>query len=493
VLLVAVAQATWAGDLSGVITMAVLAVAALVVLAERGGVTPVRAASSWIRRGVIALASFVGLVAMFVVALPTLYLPGGLARLWTAVTSSALRWDDDRTNWVRQDGRRADELRDAGVPYTRAPVDVRRRRNAVGVIVVAVVVAGVAIGWRSRVGEREKARDQLLSGATVTTQPGSEIKKAIDAVQAVPFSTRPAYQGVDFADELQDELQRIVLAPNPAGDYRPEDFAGRYTSVRDGVRVTSAPRCDGCPTVRLWLVGGSAAFGLGQRDDHTIASDLVRLADRDGIALEVRNLGVPGWTLWQEHEALTADLAATDAPPDLVVFFDGYNDVAGTITSSVVHGVDPSRPIVLDPKDAVTFLTLLPEVGDDLDPTSLGRLAAERYGSQQRVIETELAARGIGSDFFFQPDALTSRVQQAPVERLYAGGPLAPTLKYLPTALETASTALAPQVHNLRHVFDDYPRVVFADTVHTNEAGAEVTASAMYDVLREAIRARTPK
>ena len=58
--------------------------------------------------------------------------------------------------------------------------------------------------------------------------------------------------------------------------------------VVDGRRATWRPAVTpGCRPAKVWMFGGSTAFGQGQRDDHTIASELARVAWEDGIAVDV--------------------------------------------------------------------------------------------------------------------------------------------------------------------------------------------------------------
>ena len=78
--------------------------------------------------------------------------------------------------------------------------------------------------------------------------------------------------------------------------------------------------------VSVWFFGASALFGDGQRDDHTIPSEFARRAEADGIPVEVRNYGRPGTSTWQELE-LFEQLVSTGQRPDLVVFYDGFNDL----------------------------------------------------------------------------------------------------------------------------------------------------------------------
>lgn len=61
-----------------------------------------------------------------------------------------------------------------------------------------------------------------------------------------------------------------------------------------GVRKTVANEPGG---MRIAFVGGSAAFGLGQGDDRTVASELARILNTDGGSpVEIVNLGTPSWT-----------------------------------------------------------------------------------------------------------------------------------------------------------------------------------------------------
>jgi lysophospholipase L1-like esterase len=309
------------------------------------------------------------------------------------------------------------------------------------------------------------------------------------AIEAVPYSRRPAYAGVPFADALQEELARVRLVPSPVGQYGVADFDGEYTNVADGERSTLAPSC-ACPHTELWLTGGSATFGMGQRDSHTTASELVRLAERDSVALTVHNLAVPGWTLWQEYQGVLARLVSGATRPDAVVFVDGYNDTVGTVVSGVVNGPQPDGPTVLDADDVTRFIESLEESGRTVDGRTLGRVAARRYESLRAVIERQLSDLGIHVSYFFQPDALTSPVQRAPVDELYRSIPLLHRRADLDAALETASTALVPEVHDLRHLMDGQPRAVFSDAVHTNEEGARLVAEAVYGVVGAELRSR---
>ena len=73
------------------------------------------------------------------------------------------------------------------------------------------------------------------------------------------------------------------------------------------------------------MYGGSTTYGLNQRDDHTIASELARVAHEHGVTIDIDNRGALGHLHWMEAERFAWDLTI-EAPPDMVIFYDGVNE-----------------------------------------------------------------------------------------------------------------------------------------------------------------------
>jgi hypothetical protein len=291
--------------------------------------------------------------------------------------------------------------------------------------------------------------------------------------------------GVDFADALQEQTYRTAFAPDEETGYRLEDLRTPLVNIRGGERATAAARCEGCPRARLWLVGGSLVFGIGQRDDHTIASELVRLAAADGVGLEVRNQGVPGWTIAQEAAALRR---AEDPPSrgDVVVFLDGFNDTVAVLIQLWATGELPAGPVLLDAEKADALFGGSDEV-PAFDPRAYGRLAAERYRQTASAIDSELRARGVVVAHLVQPDASSSPVQRGAVEQLGVFPPDFYASTQLDAALRSFAGGVADLSVDLRGLFDDLRDPVFLDTSHVNERGASRLAAAVYRVVREPV------
>lgn len=417
--------------------------------------------------GLVAIATGIGAVVLLVAVSVLLYLPGlvgGLVDRWRRRRVHPSYW--------RARGAGTSELaHDALRPFTSAPPRERLARNLVGGAVVVLLVAVVV----SLVVDREQASQELAE---------LERSDVFERGQEVRFSELAAFEGVEFADELKEEQDRFsnqYLLPSDVGGYDAADFEGRFTNVRDGVRRSiEPPPCDGCPRVTAWVVGGSSAFGLGQRDEHTIASELVRRAADDGVSLEVVNLAVPGYTIHQEAEKVLARLDAGAAPPDLVLFYNGYNDVLGTVMDSTVNGIRPDEPALMDTEVIRRFTEEELDPWDVGTPDELGDLAAMKYEREALAVAEELDRRGIRAVFVFQPDALASDEQYETVAAIYE---IDERLRaHFDGALERAARSLSGRATNLRHLLDG-PPPVFADLVHTNEVGASSSADAVHPLL----------
>lgn len=411
--------------------------------------------------------SAIGAAMLFMVVLVFLYLPGLLGAGADRIHRQASR----SSFWFDRSVAQHEPVRDVDRPFSSAPPAARRSRNLIGGALILALIAATGVF----VIDRRSAQQEVS---------GLEIRDVFERAASVRFSDLAAYEGKVWADELkaeQDVLSNEYLRSSEVAGYDVADFSGEYTNVIDGVRRTiDPPPCPDCRSATLWIAGGSAAFGLGQRDPHTIASELVRLAAADGISAEITNLGVPGYTIHQEAQKVLDRLDSGAPVPDTVLFFDGYNDVVARVMDSTVKGIRPDTPTLMETEVIRTF------TDEGLDPFSagtpeqLGALAAEKYRREAGVVAAELAGHGIESVFVFQPDAFASPEQYAAVSAIYE---LDPNVKqHMEESLEAASTILEDRVVNLRHLLDDGP-LVFADLVHTNEVAARTIAEAVHSVL----------
>ncbi len=183
----------------------------------------------------------------------------------------------------------------------------------------------------------------LLGAVLVQTGHGGSQKEVLQANAAdddlvfvgLPVTSYAHEDEPWIYDHIRD-LYRIEHTWDPFIGTRMKDYDGLHVTVSDGRRVSFQPED---PELTVWYFGGSTMFGIGQRDTHTIPSEIARLAERDGTAVRSANYGVPGWVNWQET-LLLAELLDSQKPPDLIVFYDGANDWsaghAGSCTAMMI-------------------------------------------------------------------------------------------------------------------------------------------------------------
>ncbi len=326
------------------------------------------------------------------------------------------------------------------------------------------------------------------------------------------FEDDPAFADAPWAANVRLSLLDAWnnLEFNAAeGGWSIRDITSDHVNVTGGERLSVAPDPGLGDPVVVWLVGASAAFGAGQRDDHTIASELVRRAGRDGIPLEVRNLAVPATVNWQTATQLTSRLLWDD-PPDLVVVYDGANDLS-LQESLVARGLgDSDRPASLVDEEFDRILrerasaggagAALPEPVENSStgPVPTGdELAARvvtRYGRGLELIRRSAAAADVPVVVFWQPDLRAkSPVTDADRETLRAVGLDESSVERWRALADGVRRELpALGVVDLTSVYDGRSEPIYWDTVHTNEVGSLLVADAIYaGILPEVAAARS--
>ncbi len=408
--------------------------------------------------------------------------------------------------WIADRARRGRTLDRARGWRVHQEPDAARPRLAlrlaavVGTVVVLLGLDyGVGWAWDARhapratgvvVQPRSGASDRSDAGGVGTTDP----RAALPAMAAYPWAA--AY----FRD-----LEHQGFVQWPFTGVKPVDFTSPYINVDDWVRRSWEAPVDGArPTV--WLFGGSGMFGEGQRDDHTIASEVARLAAADGVPVTVDNYGQRGWVHWQEMLLFEQRLAQVDAP-DLAVFYDGPNDLSAAgrygdgvplslneyvdgdappveLSTQLLGGDDRSLPAEL--WDAYVEHSALRKVArwaglvadpagaQEVDPSGRKELPQETFTSEKIIdigIGTYRRARDLTDHIAAEHGVVVRHFLQP---QYYDD--LEPW-KYVEQHWPQPSIDLTSSVSARR---DE----VFIDGVHTNELGARLVAQAMWASLR---------
>ena len=415
----------------------------------------------------------------------------------------------------------------------------------------------------SRVGEARPRRRPVLRVATVVgvvalllladlgagwlyDQVSSETH-GTDAVAAAGFDpvAQPALRDSPWAPEVFAEQTALPNTTDSFLGYRMGTKASQYTNIFDGVRKSYQSSAPG-HKVSVWFFGASALFGDGQRDDHTITSEFSRLAEADGIPLEVRNYGRPGTAMWQELE-LFEQTISTGQKPDLVVFYDGFNDLAWQmnveLTTEPTNIYDPTRNKATNAGASDTNATAKQPAPTSNSGTTLSDVAGAYWdqsgvhhvydalrdviagsnsppvqfakGVKQRdttgtaagadvtqaaknavSIQTRAAslatavAKSVGADamFFWQPNVFTKQLTSD--EQAYLGLAGYQPERWDPAVKEVRSLLKNTPYIDVGNALDGGTDPVLWDFVHTNEEGARRSAVALYTHLKHALRDR---
>lgn|GEM_PF-1198860 len=323
-----------------------------------------------------------------------------------------------------------------------------------------------------------------------------------------PFEDDPAFKDAPWAKNLRVSLLDAWnnLEFNAAvGGWRIKDVSSQYINVRNGERRTTATDpALGTPIV-IWFFGGSAAFGAGQRDEHTIPSELVTLAKQQRVPLEIHNFAVPATVNWQSAMLLISQLQG-EQKPDLIVIYDGANDIAlQGVLEAQGKGASPQPASLIDGElDAVlskratanaaessapqTMLPLSQARPPDqkLSPAASGQMVLKRYGRGIEVIRKFSELSAVPVVIFWQPDIRTKQPQStADAKTLAAVGIDKNSVKVWTQTSDAARSGLSAMgVTDLSGVFDGQTESIYWDTVHTNELGSRIVAGKMLDELQ---------
>lgn len=176
----------------------------------------------------------------------------------------------------------------------------------------------------------------LMFGVMLLMLAGLEgaYRMQADLRQALRPSIPPGHPYADsswFPAYLREYEATFGLQWKPYVYFRRPFYAGVYINVDSlGHRRTVPGPISASDTVRVFCFGGSTMFGSYLRDSATIASVIARrLMGRvaRGAAIAVTNYGESGYVFTQEMLELELQLRANNIP-DVVVFYDGINDVA---------------------------------------------------------------------------------------------------------------------------------------------------------------------
>ena len=295
-----------------------------------------------------------------------------------------------------------------------------------------------------------------------------------------------------WAPEYVYDMNQRDYMPVPYLGLKPVPLRTRYVNMSGWERRTYSPKRLPPDAPVVWIFGGSTTWGVGQRDEHTIPSELARAAERAGTPIVVRNFGQVTWLNWQEMLLFEQLLSTERRLPDLVLFYDGVNEFAlpppydqpaprsfapNAVEFDSISESGVSFRSVLDAYRRRSFVSRLWHVvRDAVDPPAGAtvvdrdppdpewgpddeiRAAARNYDRGAAIIESLARAHRIPVVLLWQPRLAT-------VERHHA------IRDHITAPLVDVSDAL-----------DRHPEV-YLDDMHTDEVGARIVARRLWKVV----------
>ncbi len=123
--------------------------------------------------------------------------------------------------------------------------------------------------------------------------------------ELLPYKPRPNYRGYHVGKDVAiDSEGNRVVTPGPK-------------MLNNGIENPD--------TKTIVILGDSVVFGFGLRDDETIASQFQALINQKGLSYIVKNIAAPGYSSWNEYEALNQYLKKNKV--DIVFLVYIPNDV----------------------------------------------------------------------------------------------------------------------------------------------------------------------
>lgn len=474
-----VADISWVRTARPSIQLVLLAAALVLIEAYARAPRLVQRVDEAVGRGAEAVARGLSWV-LAVIAWVLIVLPLWAVGRVTRYSPLDLGWATSETAWLTRTSQRsgsnepvdARHLGTAELAPTRG-VKWRSRLRAVPIVAVLLLLAVPVV--QNRTGGTDAVLD-VRAGA----DSDGEITWGGEPVEPSAFADEP------WADALFEDLELSGGSEDRIVGARLKDYDGEYVSISGGVRNSFVVED---PELSVWFFGGSTMFGVGQRDEHTIPSDIARLALEDGLRLDVTNFGVSGDVNWQEVIRYAEALQERE-PPDLVVFYDGWNDMSLGYVGSRDPEANPAIGRRLPQTEAEQKEDLARQDGvyTPLQRQQAIAFTVRQYDRGMAVASQLSEANDVEVAAFWQPILCTKKWSEADRKLMDHLG-LDPGLFRLDgDTQQQAGKASSANPVDLTEALDDVTEPVFFDHGHNNERGAQLVAEVLYAELLPQLR-----
>jgi lysophospholipase L1-like esterase len=217
--------------------------------------------------------------------------------------------------------------------------------------------------------------------------------RASDPVPADPRVSADTYSNPTWVNDYYKELTSSFVAQwTPYVYWRRKPYHGEYINIdTNGMRLTTSFEQEPRPSLKIFMFGGSTLWGTGARDAFTIPSIFAKELQQRGLTTEVLNFGETGYVSTQGVITLLLQLQKGHRP-DLVIFYDGVNDLYSAYQQHVaglpqnefnrVKEFNLSHPVKLKERTTMVFRDIMMS----LSTARLAKRVLKKAGMWRKVV-----------------------------------------------------------------------------------------------------------
>lgn len=350
----------------------------------------------------------------------------------------------------------------------------------------------------------------LLAGLEVITRAGFTLRDIWSNggnPQIVDESVRAdVYKDKDWAAEYwREENETVQTVRSDWHSYvywRRSPFQGKYINVdENGIRHTwNRSPLPSTGQIKIVMLGGSALWGTGARDDFTIPSQVSKKLGAKSIDAWVTNMGEGGYVSTQEVLALMLELQKGNIP-DLVVFYDGANDAFSAFQQGVA-GIPQNeynrvaefnqlnwRGAIVEKLALYRAIKGLVDRAKRATQTQqteaeLANAVIDTYIANVRLVHALAQSYGFAVAFYWQPVIYGKKNLSAwEKQQLDRYGESRFFRQIDSTMKQRALSRINPDFFELTTAFAEEPGTVFIDAFHLSEAGNDRIADLILQML----------
>ncbi len=329
----------------------------------------------------------------------------------------------------------------------------------------------------------------------------------------------PYYQNQFWSDQYWREFDSIERSYQPHTIWRRSEFSGRYINVNEnGLRATPQSDCTSAEKT-VFMFGGSAMWGEGAPDTETVPSYLLQEIKRKfGGNICIINFAESAWTSTQSLIALIAEIQKEHVP-DLVIFYDGVNDINAVFTSGkqFTHAnlsefttrferSEPFHARLVRNSQVIQLLYKYvvrqrqysgqPALFFDKDAITLNEYITKTYIQNYQIVGALAEQYGFDYAFFWQPvigygekvlsPEESTMLQEANAIRINLDEEAYSRMQFIHSMYDSIAPSLERLEHayNLSHLFDDKMQSTYIDFVHVTPEANQMVAAEMFDRLQ---------